>query len=384
VPIYDAIVYVPNAPVDPLSHGASCDGCALSGKPLVATITDAVGHFSLGNMPVGPAVPLVVQVGKWRRQLTIANVPECVDTPLDPATTRLPRSQSEGELPRVAISTGSGDTVECLLRKLGVDEAEFTTAAGPGAIHLYTGEANGAVQITHSFADGGATFPEAGAALWDDVAHLKPYDLVILSCETARIPNPPPALKAMKDYVDLGGRVLLEHFHDFWIDTDAGAPFDPVAKFNEQQGTPLSPQPVMIETTYPKGAALSEFVYATTDAAADATPGRFSLYQARNVVESVDRSKATPWLDIVDFTGDAGPIQQFTFNTPQGAPEGSQCGRVLYSALHASVSNPAGLPFPTGCMNNDLAIQEKELAFMLFDLGACIISDKVAPKPPLP
>src|SRR4051794_26465479 len=71
VPLYNVALYVPNAALDPVTEGVSCDRCAgtSSGSPIASAITDANGHFVLKNPPVGKDVPLVIQVGKWRRQV---------------------------------------------------------------------------------------------------------------------------------------------------------------------------------------------------------------------------------------------------------------------------------------------------------------------------
>ena len=51
VPLYNVIVYIPNADVEPFKKGATCDQCGAmaSGSPIVTAVTDAAGKFTLKN-----------------------------------------------------------------------------------------------------------------------------------------------------------------------------------------------------------------------------------------------------------------------------------------------------------------------------------------------
>src|ERR1035437_4655421 len=123
LPLYNVIVYVPTAPVDPITDGVTCDKCGVvsSGNPLTVTLTDAKGHFSLTNVPVGGSIPLVMQVGKWRRQITIPTVSQCVDNPIGQKSggveslLRLPKYRKEGDMPNIAVTTGYRDRLACVL-----------------------------------------------------------------------------------------------------------------------------------------------------------------------------------------------------------------------------------------------------------------------------
>jgi hypothetical protein len=106
----------------------SCNRCGTlaSGHPIASALSDARGRFRIANVAVGKDVPLVMQVGKWRRQVMVPEVRACEDNRLtDAQATRLPRNRKEGDLPRVAVTTGICDPLSCTVAKLGVDPAEL-------------------------------------------------------------------------------------------------------------------------------------------------------------------------------------------------------------------------------------------------------------------
>ena len=63
--------------------------------------------------------------GKWQRKTVIPQVLALPrqSTLTDPDLTRLPRTASEGHIPRIGLSTGHSDALECLLRKIGIADA---------------------------------------------------------------------------------------------------------------------------------------------------------------------------------------------------------------------------------------------------------------------
>jgi hypothetical protein len=93
---------------------------------------------------------------------------------------------------------------------------------------------------------------------------------------------------------------------------------------------------------------------------------------------------AQRWLE----TTDPASVQYISANTPLGASDDEQCGRVVLSDLHVSPGFPDGdfsdpqTEFPDGCVTDTLSPQEAVLAFMLFDLSACIVPDNQAPVAP--
>ena len=76
-PLYNVLVYVPNDPSDPALKafpiGPTCDVCGATaaGNPLVTTHTAADGSFTLSGVPVGSSIPVVIQLGRWRRVFNV-------------------------------------------------------------------------------------------------------------------------------------------------------------------------------------------------------------------------------------------------------------------------------------------------------------------------
>ncbi len=367
LPLYNAIVYVPNGPVQPFTDTLSCERCdaALSGSPLVQATTDTRGHFTLANVPTGDDVPLVIQIGRWRRQVTIPSVMPCTDTPLAVEQTRLPRNQSEGDIPRIALTTGGADALECLLRKVGLDDAEFTTESGTGRVHLYAGH-EGTDAFTGAL--GGASF-SAAPTLWNSLGHLSGYDLVLHSCEGTESPSNKSmmAVQAMQDYANAGGRVFASHWHNYWIE-HGPAPWPALANFDHQPDLD-DPFTATIDQSFAKGAALAEWL---VNVGGSTTRGSIEIRAAQHTVDSVNAG-AQRWI----YSDTPQSVQYFTFNTPVGAAADAQCGRVVLSDIHVSSGDQSGptQPFPRGCTSVGLTPQEKVLVFMLFDLSACITDD---------
>ena len=180
VPLYNVVVYVPTGAVAPLATVPLATAAMESGSVLAAALTDTHGNFVLDDVPVGTDIPLVMTVGKWRRQIKIPTVTACTDLELtDVNKTRLPRNQSEGDIPLIAIATGGPiDGVPSAAH--GDRRLEFTTDTGKGRIHLFAGggsvvKGGSQVHSTKAFdstLNGGGPMTPA-TTLWSDLDHLK-------------------------------------------------------------------------------------------------------------------------------------------------------------------------------------------------------------------
>ncbi|MBN9167472.1 MAG: hypothetical protein BGO98_40950 [Myxococcales bacterium 68-20] len=382
LPLYNAVVYIPNSPLQPIPRGVTCDRCGtlVQGDLVASALTDTKGHFVLKNVPAGEDIPLVMQIGKWRRMIKLPKVEACKDNLADPADTatdptykgsrltRLPRNQSEGDLPKIAVTTGSCDPIPCLMPKLGIDPVEYGAGFGPKAINMYTG-----------FNGSGPMHPPPAAELWNNLEMLKKYDVVLHSCECeeANTNKGPTAWANMKAYVDLGGRLFTTDYGYTFIQK-APAPWSDLATWYTPDGWKPEPDGGAhpINQGFPKGKALAEWLDYTNGSPSF---GNVLLPVIFDNLTTIDPALGTTWVKNIDNDGP----KIITFNAPLGAKPEDQCGRVSFGDTHIfdMSENYVGTTFPANCKEaiND---REKVIAFLFYDLTACVISDEVEQEPP--
>jgi hypothetical protein len=363
LPIAGAVVYVPKTTPGPIAQTTTCGCTPATGGAVIADVTKPDGSFVLTDAPSGANVPLVIQIGKWRRQIMIA-VAMCTDTTVDPAQSRLPKNASEGDLPHIAITTGAADSLECIVRQLGIDDTEIGTAGDARHVHLYAGfNNNGAVNAFQAgFAGGSGNFAPGMALL----GQLGQYDHVLMSCEGQPTTITAADAQQLQDWANSGGQLFLEHFHRAWMMQLA---WQPLAQFMDPLSGPPPTANVTIDMSFQRAKDLASWLLAI---GASTPGGSITVNMPRNTVMSADPSKVQVWahLDPAVAMGTTGD-QVFTFATPLGAAPAQQCGRVVFSDMHQTGSGAAGTVFPAECPAQPLSPQEDVIAFLFFDDPTC-------------
>jgi hypothetical protein len=220
------------------------------------------------------------------------------------------------------------------------------------------------------------------------------YDIVILSCEGDSFPMQKPMnyRQAMYDYTTMGGRLFASHWHNVWFAQGPGL-VPTVGTWRDLTPDPPNPSVATINQSFPKGAALAKWL---VNVQASMTLGQMNVEFPRDNLQAVNPDLAREWITIDDPSKTpTKAVEYMSFNAPLGATDDKICGRAVYTDLHvASVDNnntANALGFPASCEApppaaphtfRDLSAQEKAVAFMLFDLSACVQNEDVAPKPP--
>jgi hypothetical protein len=400
-PLYGVVTFVPNTqggtlPLIPLginSSSCSCDALFQGEEPMADAITAADGTFTIKNAPVGKNIPLVVQIGKWRKEIILPSVTACQDNAA--GNINLPKNHSDGlfaSLPNIAVSTGGADSLECLLTRAGVDESEFSGDPNtPSArVHVFQGKGGNTTASPAA--------PSSPTALWDSDSDLERYDIVLLSCEGS--PTTDANSQTIADYVSKGGRVFGEHFHyQFFANQPQFA--NTATWMTGSLGGLGSGIDAVVQTTllsnnqpFPEGIALNTWlgnVGALTGGMLPIAAPRYdALVSGTNV--------STAWI----VTAPSAPTkstQYFSWDMPFNAPVDDAgvpqyCGRVVFSDLHVSGSAGGlkggedytaalGSTVPTGCDSTaTLQPDEDALEFILFDLSSCVTPVGYPPAPP--
>jgi Bacterial Ig-like domain (group 3)/MBG domain/Putative Ig domain/NHL repeat len=416
-PLVNVLVYVTTSPVSPPVAGANCPGVncqtALNAVPIgVTAFADSAvdGSFTLTGVPDSDSYTLVIQAGKWQRQFLNVPVGTTAITGLQLAmptvhgtvngsmTSSLPTSQAGGPvmtvntIPLIAISTGSADAMECVLRDVGIADTEFTddntaTATTGGRIHLYQGAVSAGAFITSS------TPSESALTGGTSTTPLNDYDMAMFPCQGSATTESTTGIQNLIAYSSAGGRIFATHFSFDWMSTDtfgigdfAADTFSGAVNWSAGNGLNQSaPGPATINTSFTDGSTLAQWM---TGVGASTTPGQVELSNLRNNLNSVNPpTQIWSTLNSGDSATPNPDIMQLTFNMPVGADLEDQFGRVLYNEYHVEDGSKK-IAFPAECGTgpafsvadppplapSQMSAQEKMLEYSLFDLSNFVVA----------
>ncbi len=388
-PLYNISVYVPNDPskLATITPGTNtCMPCMPISDYVALTQTAPDGSFTLTDVPSGN-VPLVIQVGKWRRMITVANVAACATTRVPDSGSgqaRLPRNQKEGSMPEMALLTGGLDDLGCFMNRMGIDTSEYSAPGRGGRLDIYQGLGNA---LGGGQANGpGLSNGKAGdctttsCPLWASKQSFEGYDIVLLACEgdtydaDARVDGgvnfggtatnvTPGGKQAMHDWLNEGGKVFATHFHYTWF-ANGPAEFRTVANW---LGPSVGNQNIQgaIDTSFAKGQAFDTWL---KDVGA-LSGGSLSMTGVATSVLGINAQTTQRWI----YDSATQLPKYLSFETPIGGTGGADsfyCGKAVFTDLHAGGA-PMG-DVPGSCKASALSDQEKALEFLFFDLASCV------------
>jgi hypothetical protein len=416
VPLPNIVVYQPSGAVTVPSAGVSCDTCSsLLSPALASTSTDVNGKFTL-QVTGTTNIPIVIQTGKWQRQVTVVGpLTAGVDNPqaaCTPATApgclwRLPRSGSaagaaacgancasavvpEGHIPLIALATGDQEPFECSM-------AVFMGGANGGSWEMGPPSSGKRIQL---FKDSGSdTSPGAPgvASLYASQAAMNAYDVVLLPCAFAgSLPTiGAPAQGYFVDFTESGGKLFIDH-HDGDALVNAArtgiAPFKTTATWMAGDGiTATSPA---LGKVLGADAPHTLFRQWLTNVGAygggvlnTPTPRNEALIpNVANTFEWVWGQSGNAWN--AGFTNSDYTLSYSFDLTAAGvtAAGTTGCGRVVYNNMHVDTSRGATSgTFPGTCnFGTGLSANEQAFDYLLFELSGCSVTASPVPTPPPP
>lgn len=367
-PVPGATVFVPVEAVPEFPSSLTCDLCNNLPYSVTTATTAYDGSFTLRGVPAG-TFPVVLRLGRFQRVVQVETTP-CVsqNIPYDSGTAmrgvRLPRRNNElspqDRIPRIAVVSGDNDQIECVLKRIGVDELD-----------MYNGRALG-TKNPPPIAESGTLFT--------DEKTLNNYHIVVVNCTDNQFQSLIGARGVQQNlerYVGRGGRLYVT---DWAYDVIEQVPeFSPYLCFEPQKtgGAPMCmamPEVAMSADSY----NFYGGQYKVLDPEMARWLGQFPSIIDRNDRVRVDYSfvvinkvsdnadgKTKVWVD--------GPAMSFG-NRPQTVTfDYKACGRVHYSTYNtepnAVVSDSAR--WPNNC-GSKLAAQERLLEYLFFNIAACV------------
>jgi hypothetical protein len=282
---------------------------------------------------------------------------------------------------------------------MGIAHGEFGNPGADGKaaarVHLYRGG-------TDSAAPAGARIDgdtPHDSALYESLPRLESYDMVVADCEGQSWDQDFSERDAsgakVREFVNRGGRLFASHLSYSWLDGNGGDPYsaaapiatglnavgswDSAANYTATGNLNTSGTGVVSLGRPAASPRIQNFADWMRNEGVIGADNQFAITDPRSMATGLGPSSE----EFVYRSGGNNRVQQFSFDTPYGAPEGQSCGRVAYSGFHVAATGGGTTPFinktfPEHC-SGSLTAQEKVLLYMLFDLGACVGAPPVAP-----
>ena len=280
------VVFVPNDPngaLTPIKQGTdTCNTCDVSiGDYVTATISGPDGKFTLTGVPATTHVPLVVQIGKWRREVFLSQVTGCTDNAIaglvDDAPPREairgghsadgPRHRRRGQ-PRAASSRASGSTRASTRRPTRAGGSTSTRGwAVAGAAASWGGRRRGAPGLSSGGTAGDCTTDNPDLRLELEgqprgVRHRPPglrgRHVRSRGVQQSTTNKTTTSKQALHDWLDEGGKVFATHFHYTWF-KNGPADFQGVATWLGHSGGQDNAL-YTIDTSFPKGMVFNQWL----------------------------------------------------------------------------------------------------------------------------
>jgi hypothetical protein len=195
----------------------------------------------------------------------------------------------------------------------------------------------------------------------------------------------------MQTYLDHGGRLFTSDYQYNWFtDTQAPAVFKTTAHWITNQGAPKYTAPYFVDTSFPKGKALNDWLQFVFKGNSPPPAGQIAL---TTLLFNVDEVKpgTTRWIystqsgqPVASPTAAGQTVKYLSFNTPFSTdPDAgaSQCGRAVFADIHVS-HNVHTTQWPTGCSALSKDQQVTAFEFLFFDMASCVQNDTTTPVPP--
>ncbi len=344
-----------------------CDKCDQPiDEAYVSTTSSSDGSFalSLDGVPYAATVDFVVRIGRFRKVTSLA-VNACTTASAPLGARKLPGSSAEGEIPKIAVSTGNVDHLDDILDALGITEYD-----------CYEGRATGSSSSCTLVP--GKKIPDvlAGTA---GTTPLSDYHMLFLSCAPGAWTKwsttgygAATMAQNINAFVTSGGRLIAtDTAYDYleqafpdaieFAGPPVGAPPAGVAQPVAGANVGCSSGAQMLVPATVDDAALASWL-SLVGVPTSPNVDLKGFLQPWSVMESLPASTT----QIVH--GQVSYDESLAFSSCQSAvrPLTSQfdvagCGRVIYSSYHTlSAVNPQGL-----------TAQEKILEYLMFSVASC-------------